>query len=138
VFFKILGENIVKIMICDINSDKAKVLEDLLKVYQFKLITLTNKTEFYKKVQDYKPSIIILNNNFIDKSTPVFIHHLRSNPVTSKTPIIYISDRIDEGNILNKFAEDSLIQLIQEPYKIKNLRHYIDRWTTLRSLYIRQ
>jgi DNA-binding response OmpR family regulator len=138
VLFKINGEKNVKIMICDINSDKAKVLEDLLKVYHFKLITLTNRGEFYKQVQNHKPAIIILNNNFTNKSIPVFIHQLRSNPATSKIPIIYISDKTDEGNTINNLANDSLLQLMQEPYKIKNLRHYIDRWTTLRSLYIRQ
>jgi response regulator RpfG family c-di-GMP phosphodiesterase len=138
VLFKINGEKNVKIMICDINSDKAKVLEDLLKVYHYKLITLTNRGEFYKQVHNHKPAIIILNNNFTNKSIPVFIHQLRSNPTTSKIPIIYISDKVDEGNTINNLANDSLLQLMQEPYKIKNLRHYIDRWTTLRSLFIRQ
>ena len=128
----------MKIMICDVNSDKAKVLEDLLKVYHFKLITLTNRGEFYKTVQNQKPSVIILNDNFTNKSIPVFYNQLRANRITSKIPIIYISDKIDEENLQGKLSEDSLIQLMQEPFKIKNLRHYIDRWTTLRSLYLRQ
>ena len=128
----------MKIMICDVNSDKAKVLEDLLKVYHFKLITLTNRGEFYKTVQNQKPAVIILNDNFTNKSIPVFYNQLRSNRITSKIPIIYISDKIDEDQLKEKLSEDSLIQLMQEPFKIKNLRHYIDRWTTLRSLYLRQ
>ena len=128
----------MKIMICDNNYNKAKVLQDLLKVYHFKLITLTDKGEFYKQVQNHKPAIIILNNSFTNKPIPLFIDQIRSNPITSKIPIIYISDKTDEGTIINKLAEDSLIQLLREPYKIKNLRHYIDRWTTLRSLHIRQ
>ena len=128
----------MKIMICNNNSDNAKVLEDLLKVYHFKLITLTENGQFYKEVQNHKPSVIILNENFTEKSINVLINQLRSNPTTSKIPVIYISDKINGADTLNTFAQDSLIQLMQEPYKIKNLRHYIDRWTTLRSLYVRQ
>ena len=128
----------MKIMICSNNSDKAKVLEDLLKVYHYKLITLTENNQFYKEVQVHKPSVIILNENFSEKSIKVLINQLRSNPSTSKIPVIYILDKIKGTDTVNTFAQDSLIQLMQEPFKIKNLRHYIDRWTTLRSLYVRQ
>ncbi|MEJ2543833.1 MAG: 5'-nucleotidase [Calditrichaceae bacterium] len=43
---------------------------------------------------------------------------------------------VDQTGIL---LRDAVTQYIQKmsPLKIKNLRHYIDRWTTLRSLYIK-
>ena len=59
---------------------------------------------------------------------------LRSHPLTQNIPIILISDNgnpdITDG--------DTLTELFSEPFKIKHLRHVIDRWTTFRSLYIKQ
>jgi len=127
----------MKIMICEGNIEKAKLLTDLLNVYKFRLIILTENGEFFKKVQSYKPAIIIINKKFIGKPGENIINQIRSNPVCSKTPIIYISDSTDLINRKEEFSKDSLTELIQEPYKIKNLRHYVDRWTTFRSLYIK-
>ena len=50
----------MKVMICEEDTLKAKVLADLLNVYKFKLITLTNSGEFFRQVQNHKPAIIIL------------------------------------------------------------------------------
>lgn len=57
----------MKVMICEENPDKAKVIEDLLNVYKFKVITLTESMNFVKKVQSYKPAVIILNEKFAKK-----------------------------------------------------------------------
>ena len=127
----------MKIMICEGNIGKAKLLMDLLNVYKFRLIILTENGEFFKKVQSYKPAIIIINKKFIEKPGENIINQIRSNPVSSKTPIIYISDSTDLINKAEELSKDSLTELIQEPYKIKHLRHYVDRWTTFRSLYIK-
>lgn len=127
----------MKIMICEGNIEKAKLLTDLLNVYKFRLIILTENGEFFKKVQSYKPAIIIINKKFIEKPGENIINQIRSNPVSSKTPIIYISDSTDLINKAEELSKDSLTELIQEPYKIKHLRHYVDRWTTFRSLYIK-
>jgi DNA-binding response OmpR family regulator len=40
----------MKVMICEENPNKAKVIEDLLNVYKFKVITLTDSINFIKKV----------------------------------------------------------------------------------------
>ena len=128
----------MKVMICDEDVAKAKVISDLLNVYQFKLITLTRGDEFLKQVQSHKPSIIILNENFPPKSGKDIIAQLRMHPLLNNIPVILISNNSDANTIYNELYSDSLFELMQEPFKIKHLRHCIDRWTTFRSLYVKQ
>ncbi len=125
-------------MICEENPDKAKVIEDLLNVYKFKVITLTDSVNFVKKVQTYKPAVIVMNKNFTKKPGDIMLNQLRTNPVGAKTPVIYISDENNDSLSINNFSGDALIELMQEPYKIKHLRHFIDRWTLFRSLHVKQ
>ena len=128
----------MKVMICEENPDKAKVIEDLLNVYKFKVITLTDSVNFVKKVQTYKPAVIVMNKNFTKKPGDIMLNQLRTNPVGAKTPVIYISDENNDSLSINNFSGDALIELMQEPYKIKHLRHFIDRWTLFRSLHVKQ
>jgi CheY-like chemotaxis protein len=120
----------MKVMICDNNSEKIKVIKDLLNVYNLKFIAVTEKGAFYKQVETHKPAILILNDSFPGKQ----FKELRSHPLTQNIPIILISDK---GNP-NITDGDTLTELFSEPFKIKHLRHVIDRWTTFRSLYIKQ
>lgn len=128
----------MKVMICEENPDKAKVIEDLLNVYKFKVITLTDSINFVKKVQTYKPAVIVMNKNFTKKPGEIMLSQLRTNPIGAKTPVIYISDDSKDPLNINNFSGDALIELMQEPYKIKHLRHFIDRWTLFRSLHVKQ
>ena len=128
----------MKVMICEKNPDKAKVIEDLLNVYKFKVITVTESLNFVKKVQSYKPAVIIMNEEFTKKPGDTMLNQLRTNPIGAKTPVIYISGQNNGKSTHNEFSSDALLQLMQEPYKIKHLRHFIDRWTLFRSLHIKQ
>ncbi len=128
----------MKVMICDEDITKAKVISDLLNVYQFKLITLTHGAEFLKQVQSHKPSIIILNENFPLGSGKDIVSQLRMHPLLNNIPVIMISNNTDANRIHNELRGDTLFELMREPFKIKHLRHCIDRWTTFRSLYVKQ
>ena len=127
----------MKVMICEESQNKAKVIEDLLNVYKFKVITLTDGMNFLKKVQSYRPAVIIMNDKFTKKPISSMLNQLRTNPIGARTPVIFISEN-NGGTKLNDFAGDALLELMQEPYKIKHLRHYIDRWTLFRSLHVKQ
>jgi len=124
-------------MICEEDALKAKVITDLLNVYKFKLITVTKSNDFIKQVQTHKPAIIILHENFVPKAGDTLISELRTNPVSINIPIIFISDKPNFHTKFNNYSSDSLVQLMQEPFKIKHLRHCVDRWTTFRSLYVK-
>jgi CheY-like chemotaxis protein len=128
----------MKVMICEEDSGKAKVISGLLNVYQFKLITVTNSSEFLKQVQAHKPAVIILNEKFPPASGKNPINQLRKDPSLCHIPVIMISNNSDAARLYNELYGDSLFALMQEPFKIKHLRHCVDRWTTFRSLYIKQ
>lgn len=125
----------MKVMICEGDSSKARVISGLLNVYQFKLITVTQGSEFMKQVQAHKPAIIILNEKFSGNNP---VHLLRKDPALCNIPVIMISSNAHAAQIYNELYSDSLFELMQEPFKIKHLRHCVDRWTTFRSLYVKQ
>ena len=129
----------MKIMICEQDDMRAKVIEGLLNVYHLKLMSLTRSSEFFRKVQSFKPSVIIMNEKFSQQNSGEYLDRLRSDPSTTNIPVIFISDRKEDlQQLRSRFSQDFHIAMMQEPYKIKHLRHYIDRWTTFRSLYVRQ
>jgi DNA-binding response OmpR family regulator len=127
----------MKVMICDGDAERAKVLYDLLNVYKLQLVTVNRNLDLFKQIENHKPAVIILNEKFAPKLGSAMIARLRSNPVSKKIPIIFISaggQSIDS----TKLHSDSLITMMQEPFKIKYLRHCIDRWTTFRCLNMQQ
>ncbi len=128
----------MKVMICNDDTSKVKVLKDLLNGYKFKLITITQGSDFFKQVQNHKPSVIIVNESFANKSAGDLLKKIRTNPMTSQTGVIFIRDEKDFEDMNEEIISDSMVEWIREPFKIKNLRHYVDRWTTLRSLHVRQ
>jgi DNA-binding response OmpR family regulator len=91
----------------------------------------------FKQIENHKPAIIILDGKFAPKLGRTMITRLRSNPVSKRIPIIFISEAGQATDGMNLHS-DSLIALMQEPFKIKFLRHVIDRWTTFRSLHMQQ
>ena len=122
----------MKVMICDNNTEKVKVIIDLLNVYNLKFITATEDVPFFKQIEKHKPGILILNDSFPAQK----FKELRSHPLTKNIPVILISDKGKRNSQIN--GGDTLTAMFSEPFKIKNLRHVIDRWTTFRSLYIKQ
>jgi FixJ family two-component response regulator len=102
------------------------------------VITLTESQNFVKKVQTYKPAVIIMNEKFAKKPGEKMLNQLRTNPVGANTPVIFISDENNNHLNINNFSGDALLEFVQEPYKIKHLRHFVDRWTLFRSLHIKQ
>jgi len=124
----------MKIMICEGDEGKAKVLTGLLNVYKYKLITLTRSGDFFRQIQTHKPALIILNEGFCNKSGKDFMNRLRTDPIGSRTPVIMIHN----GTNGFEFDPDGLTEMLKEPLKIKYLRHCVDRWTTFRSLHIKQ
>jgi DNA-binding response OmpR family regulator len=125
----------MKVMICEGDAERAKVLTDLLNVYRLKLITINKNADLFKQIENHKPAVIILNEKFAPKLGSTMLTRLRSNPVSKRIPIIFISQSLQVADSSPLYS-DSLIELMQEPFKIKFLRHCIDRWTTFRSLHV--
>mgnify|MGYP005839848867 CR=1 FL=1 len=126
----------MKIFICEQDPYRAKLIHDILGVYNYKIITVNKHTEFFKEVNSHKPAVIVMNQMFAQNSDTDFLTKMRNNPVTASIPVIYIMNNSQsKEEVTPRF--DNLTEFVSEPIKIKNLRHYIDRWTTFRSLYVR-
>ena len=128
----------MKLMICEQDPQQIQLIKNVLNNYKFKHIIPKKDGDVYKMVVDQKPSIIIFNEKFHKETGEALLNQLRNNPQTDNIPIIYISSDLDLNEKLKRFSNDSLVQLLSEPYRLKFFRHYIDRWTTFRSLYVKQ
>lgn len=128
----------MKIMICEQDLEQIKLIKNILNNYKFKHIIPKKGVDIFQMILTQKPSIIIYNEKF-DKNTGVsLVNKLRANENTRHIPLIYIYNRSGLQKKINEYSGDSFLQFMKEPYRIKFLRHYIDRWTTFRSLYIKQ
>ena len=125
-------------MICEQDPQQIRLIKNVLNNYKFKHIIPKKDGDVYKMIVDQKPSIIIFNEKFHKETGEALLNQLRSNPQTDNIPIIYISNDLDLNEKLKRFSNDSLVQILSEPYRLKFFRHYIDRWTTFRSLYVKQ
>ena len=127
----------MKIFICEQDPYRAKLMHDILSVYNYKIVTVGSQNDFFRKAQGQKPAIIVINEMFAQHSGNEMLSILRNNPQTADIPVIFIYGDTPIEQQLNQYQFDNLTEIVHEPVKIKNLRHYIDRWTTLRSLYIK-
>jgi CheY-like chemotaxis protein len=126
----------MKIFICEHDPYRAKLIQDILGVYNYKLVTVNEHNNFLEKAHKQRPAVIVMDSQFAQTPQQDIMEKLRSNPVTSKIPVVYI-DSDNQIGTDGTASFDELTAVVSEPLKIKNLRHYIDRWTTLRSLYIK-
>jgi response regulator RpfG family c-di-GMP phosphodiesterase len=126
----------MKIFICDQDVAKAKSMQAILGAYNYKVVTVEKQTELIRGITQHKPAVIIINHRFSKNSGMDTVNRLKTDPATSGIPIIYIGDEALEEEYSYMNTTD-MIEFIEEPIRIKNLRHYIDRWTTFRSIYVR-
>lgn len=127
----------MKIFVCENDPYRAKLMHDILAVYNYKIVTVGSEGDFFKKAQTQKPAIIVINEKFAQHTGSEMLDVLRRDPSTANIPVIFIKN---DGELEQQFSADrfdQLTEVVHEPIKIKNLRHFVDRWTTFRSLYVR-
>ena len=126
----------MKIFICEPDDYKAKLMHDVLSVYKYKIITIKKGANLLNEVATHQPTVIIYNEDFSTYDTDSTLYKLHSNPETANIPIILIGGTDEEKD--DKFRYDNLIEFVHEPIRLKNLRHYVDRYTTLRTLFVKK
>ncbi|HID38577.1 MAG TPA: response regulator [Calditrichaeota bacterium] len=126
----------MKIFVCEQDPYRAKLIHDILGVYNYKIVTLNKFGDFFKEAYQQKPAVIVMNEKFARESGTEVLSKLRTDPVTARIPVIFIRN---DGTLESALpvSNDTLTEFVSEPIKIKHLRHYIDRWTIFRSLYIK-
>ena len=126
----------MKIYICDQDVAKARSMQAILGVYNYKVVTVDKHADLFRNLSRQRPAVIIINQSFTRNSGVDIVSKLKTDPSTSGIPIIYIGSEPQFREPLHTNG-GSLIEFVEEPVRIKNLRHYIDRWTTFRSIHIR-
>ena len=126
----------MRIFICEQDISRAKSMEAILGRKRFKVVTVNKNQDLFRQVSLQRPAVIIVNQNFTEDFGFDTVNRLKNDPATSDIPIIYIG-RPGETLTTFKSINHDYVEVIQEPVKIKNLKHYIDRWTTFRSLYVK-
>jgi len=126
----------MKIFICEKDQSKAKSMQAILGHYSYKVVTVQKNTDLFKQVNQQRPAVIIVNESFNEHGGVETINRLKNDPETSSIPVIYIGH--DNEIVSDLYPQkNTFVEVVQEPVKIKNLKHYIDRWTTFRSIYIK-
>ena len=60
----------MKIFICEPDPYRAKLIQDILGVYNYKLVTVQKQADLFRQVQMQKPAIIVMNEVFTQNSGP--------------------------------------------------------------------
>jgi len=81
----------MKIFICEQDPYRAKLIHDILGVYNYKIVTVSRQSDFFKEAHMQKPSVIIMNALFAEQADNDLLSRLRRDPATSQVPVIYIS-----------------------------------------------
>jgi chemotaxis family two-component system response regulator PixH len=126
----------MKIFICEQDVSKAKSIQAILGMNSYKVVTVEKYSELFRNISNQKPAVIIINKSFSKNSGLDVVNKLKTDPTTSRIPIIYIGDQASDEQ-MPYVSNESLIEYLEEPVRIKNLRHYVDRWTTFRSIHIK-
>jgi DNA-binding response OmpR family regulator len=123
----------MKIFICEQDPYRAKLIQDILGIYNYRIVNVNHISDLFRKAHFQRPKVIVVDETFVENSPHDFFRRLRKDPITAKIPVIFISNHT--SNVVSE--GDGLTEIIHEPFKIKNFRHYIDRWTIFRSLYLK-
>lgn len=123
----------MKVLVYETSKDRAKLIEDLLGSYRYKIFSNYENSSSIKQIQEVKPSLIIMNVNH--RAHVELLDKLRQHSRLSNIPVILISN-FNSRDIVEKIHNLPHVDYLVEPFKIKNFRHMVERWITFRSLYV--
>lgn len=123
----------MRVLVYEISKDRAKLIQDLLESYRYKVYVNQNCSSSLNGISDIKPSLIIMNANH--RSHVELLEKLKKHSRLSKIPVILISN-LNSMELLEKMNHLPNVDYLVEPFKIKNFRHMVERWVTFKSLYV--
>lgn len=122
----------MRIMVCETSKDRAKLIEDLLSNYRYR-VDVNYESFSLKKIQEVKPALIVLNVS--QPENLALLEKMKQNTRYSSIPVIAIS-RYSSPDLIEKVNKLTNADLLVEPIKIKKFRHMVERWVNFRSLYV--
>ncbi len=123
----------MRVLVFETSKDRAQLIQDLLGNYRYKIFINFNSSISMSRIQEVKPSLIILNVNL--RKHVELLEKLKNHSRLSKIPVILISNN-SSREIIEKINQLPHVDYLIEPFKIKNFRHMVERWINFRSLYV--
>lgn len=123
----------MRVLVYENTQDRAKLIEDLLNAYRYKIFVNGDQAPSLNQLKDIKPSLLIVNAN--NQSHLAFLEKMKSHSQFSKIPVIMLSN-INSLETFQKFHQMPYVDYLVEPFKIKNFRHIVERWINFKSLYV--
>ena len=125
----------MKVLILETSRDRAKLIQDLLDDYRYKIYVNYNGESVLNNIREIKPSLIIVNASVKPNSGISILEKIKSDPKFAKIPVIIISN-YESPEVITKLRSYPNTDYLVEPFKIKNFRHIVERWVNFRSLYV--
>lgn len=125
----------MKVLVFEASKDRAKLIQDLLNDYRYKIHINYSGKHALNDVRNIKPSLIIVHSNVRPDSGIGILEKIKLNQKYANIPVIMISN-FSSREIARKIKKYPNVDYLVEPFKIKNFRHIVERWINFRSLYV--
>ena len=117
----------ITLMLSDSNTLEFQVLETVFTQYQFVVIPLNPSYQFYVKMLQYAPEIVLLEMPSLCKDQLHFIELMRKHKKLLSVPIIGFGDNIN-AMVFNHYRKTGLNSYIPRPLKISLLIEKIETY----------
>jgi DNA-binding NtrC family response regulator len=121
----------MKVLIVDSSGNYEKLFDDILELYHFNIKKISNLKKIQSTISEFSPLVLmvaIYTPSEIDR-----LVEIKQNSATANLPTIAF---LAKPSLQKLIPEDlELFEAIQEPIKIKMVRHVIQRWTHFGTLY---
>lgn len=91
-----------------------------LKNAGYQVLGFERAKEFYKKLEDVLPDLVLLDVMLPDESGNEIVKKLRLNPVTRRLPVIMVTAKTTELDLI-KGLEDGADDYIKKPFSVMEL-----------------
>lgn len=114
------------ILIVDDDKDTRNIIRTILNAKGYETKEASNGKEALALVKDEIPQLILLDLMMPEMSGYDVITHLKLNPNTQKTPVIMLTAKVENEDILAGYNEYAVDYYITKPFTPKHLINGIE------------
>jgi two-component system, OmpR family, alkaline phosphatase synthesis response regulator PhoP len=110
----------LKILVADDEKDIRKLISFVLQKHGYQVVEAVNGTQALQLAKDEKPDIVLLDLMMPQVNGFEVCRQLRSNPTTSKTPILMLSAKSQSSDIMDALLLGAAYYLVK-PFTPRDL-----------------
>lgn len=125
----------MKILVCDSQQDRARLIKSLIEQYNYKVRIEKSIEEIETAIAENNLVLIVVGPRIESMKGFELLERIKSKTKYWDLPVIFITDTdvVSLREQVNRFKN---VDVIQEPFKIKNFKHLIEKWLNFRSIYV--